>query len=391
MKNLIVITLVCFFSGYFAVSVAGNGSKYEISLLTCAPGLDLYSIYGHNGIRVQNKETGEDMVYNYGTFDFKTKGFALKFMRGKLPYSISVATYSDFLFEYNYFKRSVTEQLLDLDSLEKEKIVGFIRWNMLPENRTYKYDFFHDNCATRLRDVLTNHISGLKWNTDLASAKTFRQIIKEYQKGMPWTDFGIDLIIGSPADQVTTPSQETFIPDYLARAVGNAHKSDLNTPLQQAENQLLTFKPSGENTYFLLSPWFLFGLLLLLEMFIYYRFISGKDLEWVKKYDGFWVLIITLSAILMAFMWFGTDHIPTKYNYNLLWCSPLVPVCYYLRKKGKAFIVLLSIITAFLGSSAINAIPGFQFLPQYFHPTIIFISIILLLKIYRWYKTQIYQ
>ncbi|MBK8054119.1 MAG: DUF4105 domain-containing protein [Saprospiraceae bacterium] len=360
-----------------------------ISLLTCAPGKDIYSIYGHNGIRIHNQSSGSDMVYNYGTFDFKEKGFMIKFMRGKLPYTISVAPYDRFLYEYNYFNRSVREQVLHLDSTEKQKIVQFIDWNMLEENKTYKYDFFRDNCATRVRDILDNHISGLLWNTDLSSAKTFRQIIKEYQKDMPWTDFGIDLIIGAPADKVTTLSEETFIPDYLAKAVGNARKKALNTSLQQTENQVLTFETTSVSNYFLLSPWFVFGMLLLIEIIIFYWFASGKEMGWVSIFDRFWIWTIILSALLMVIMWFATDHIPTKYNYNLLWCSPLVPVFYFLRERRTKFKWILWTLLILLGISILNSIPGLMFLPQYFHPLVILISTILVLKVVRWYKEKV--
>lgn len=313
----------------------------------------------------------------------------IKFMRGKLPYTISVAPYDRFLYEYNYFNRSVREQVLHLDSTEKQKIVQFIDWNMLEENKTYKYDFFRDNCATRVRDILDNHISGLKWNTDLSSAKTFRQIIKEYQKDMPWTDFGIDLIIGAPADKVTTLSEETFIPDYLAKAVGNARKKELNTSLQKTENQVLTFETTSVSNYFLLSPWFLFGMLLLIEIIIFYWFASGKEMGWVSIFDRFWIWIIILSALLMVIMWFATDHIPTKYNYNLLWCSPLVPVFYFLRERRIEFKWILWTLIALLGVSILNAIPGLMFLQQYFHPLVILISTIFVLKVVRWYKEKV--
>lgn len=362
---------------------AGN-SEIQISLLTCSPGQDLYAIYGHNGIRIQNKTAGTDIVYNYGTFDFQEKGFILKFMRGKLPYTISAATYDRFLYEYNYFQRSVREQVLQLDSLEKQKIIQFIDWNMLPENKTYKYDFFKDNCATRIRNVLDKHISGIQWNTSLASGKTFREIIKEYQKGMPWTNFGIDLIIGAPADNVTSLSEETFIPDYLAKAVSHAKNGDFSNSLQVSEIDVLTFEKPLDKFNFLLSPWFLFSVLLLLEIFIFYRFLAGQLMRWVKYFDRIWIGVVVLSVMLMAFMWFGTDHIPTKYNYNLLWCSPLLPIFYFLKSRETKYWILKWLLFFFLGISALNAVDGMMFLPQYFHPLVALISIIFALKVYRW-------
>lgn len=365
-----------------SLNAASDGKDIEISLLTCAPGKDIYSIYGHNGVRVQQKELGLDMVYNYGTFDFREKGFILKFMRGKLPYTISGASYDRFLYEYNYFQRSVREQVLYLDSVEKQQIVQFLDWNMQPENKTYKYDFFRDNCATRVRDILDKHIQKLKWNPTLSSGKTFREIIKEYQHGMPWINFGIDLIIGAPADQITTLKEETFIPDYLAKAVSNAKTKDIS--LQKSAAEILTFNQADTSQNFLLSPWFLFLILLAVELYILFSTLSGKNLPWVRLYDKIWVTTVTLAMLLMAFMWLGTDHIPTKENYNLLWCSPFIPIIFLYKKSNRQKQWLFWLILILLLTSAANAIPGFQFLPQYFHPLIVVISMILLLKIYRW-------
>lgn len=355
-----------------------NAANTTISILTCAPGKELYSIYGHNAIRITESTYGTDIVYNYGTFDFNTPGFAIKFMRGKLPYSIGVATYSDFLREYQYFQRDVTEQVLLLDSLQKQKIIEYLAVNMQPENRTYKYDFFMDNCATRLRDIIDHNLAGFAWDTTLASNKTFRQIIKEYQKNLPWTDFGIDLIIGAPADQKTTLSQETFIPDYLAKAIKFAKYSDpQKANLQMSENKILSFDPSNEGVNYLLSPYFLFIFLLLLEVNLYFRHLRGLSHRWIKIYDQFWLWMLTFTSILMLFMWFGTDHIPTKYNWNILWASPLIPIWWWQKNRYPWLSYVLGI--AFF-ISIINAIPGIQILPQYFHPIVGFISLILILK-----------
>jgi len=310
----------------------------RISILTCAPGDQLYSIYGHNAIRVIDTNTGTDLVYNSGTFDFNTPGFAIKFMRGKLPYVLSAADYYDFIDEYNYYKRAVSEQVLYLDPVQKQKIVQFLALNMKPENRAYKYDFFMDNCATRIRDIVDKNVSNFKWDESKASTKTFRQIIKEYQKFMPWTNFGIDLIIGSPADKKTNLSEEAFIPDYLSRAIQYArYKDPMQTGLQFRKNDILSFPPYKTGTNFLLSPWLIFLILLLLEVNIYFRFLSGITGVWIERYDVFWLTIITCSSVLMLFMWFGTDHIPTKYNWNILWANPVIPVFWWMSKKENKY------------------------------------------------------
>ena len=390
MKELGFLLFFLFSAYCFCFTQPDNKEDIVISILTCAPGHELYSIYGHNAIRINDHNARTDVVYNYGTFDFDTPGFALKFMRGKLPYLLSTSSYSNFLREYEYYKRDVEEQILNIDSTQKQKIINFLDNNMLPENRAYKYDFFKDNCATRLRDIVTLNAHNVHWDSSKSSDKSFRQIIKEYQKDMPWTNFGIDLIIGCPADKTTTLGDEAFIPDYLSEAIKYAQIIDKPIrSLAKNKTYVLKFDKTEKKNNPLVTPWFLFIVLLLVEINFLFRFFSGKLLSWIIWYDMAWTVLISLSSILMLFMWFGTDHIPTKCNYNLLWCSPLIVIFWWMPstkyKPLKNWLFLILFVLLFI--SFVNAIPGLNFLAQYFHPIVMIISIILFLKIYRWHKT----
>jgi len=384
MNKKIVLSLILMVNTFVLFSQS-KSSDVTISILTCAPGKEIYSIYGHNAIRIQDKSAQSDIVYNYGTFDFDTPGFMVKFMRGKLPYLLAEGDFNRFMREYQYFERAVTEQVLDLDSIQKHKIIDALSINMLPENRAYKYDFFMDNCATRLRDILQNNVNGITWDQSSASFKTFRQIIKEYQQPLPWTNFGIDLIIGAKADRKTTLMEETFIPDYLANALNEVMVKDAsNKKIVLSTRELITFPAESQmNRFisFLLSPLFFFLILLIVEINILLRSLKNKQNKWISRYDSLWFWVITFCSLLMVFMWFGTDHIPTKNNWNLLWASPLIPLWWWMSSKGSAsaryisYLLLLSITV-----SIVNAIPTIQILPQYFHPVVIMIGIILLLK-----------
>lgn len=384
MNKKIVLSLILIVNTFVLFSQS-KSSDVTISILTCAPGKEIYSIYGHNAIRIQDKSAQSDIVYNYGTFDFDTPGFMVKFMRGKLPYLLAEGDFNRFMREYQYFERAVTEQVLDLDSIQKHRIIDALSINMLPENRAYKYDFFMDNCATRLRDILQNNINGITWDQSSASFKTFRQIIKEYQQPLPWTNFGIDLIISAKADRKTTLMEETFIPDYLANALNEVMVKDTsNKKIVLSTRELITFPAESQmNRFisFLLSPLFFFLILLIVEINILLRSLKNKQNKWISRYDSLWFWVITFCSLLMVFMWFGTDHIPTKNNWNLLWASPLIPLWWWMSSKGSAgaryisYLLLLSITV-----SIVNAIPTIQILPQYFHPVVIMIGIILLLK-----------
>ena len=126
----------------------------RISILTCSPGEELYSTFGHSAIRVTDSVSHNDIVYNYGTFNFDEPGFYTKFIRGKLSFYLSTDDFDSFISDYREEKRDITEQVLNLTCAEKYNVVMLLQTNMMALNRTYKYDFTFDNCTTRLRDLL---------------------------------------------------------------------------------------------------------------------------------------------------------------------------------------------------------------------------------------------
>ena len=346
-----------------------------ISILTCDPGKEVYSMYGHNALRIQFGD-GRDIVFNYGTFDFQTPNFTLKFLRGKLPYYLTAAHFQDFMYEYNYFERSVTEQIINLDSTETEKIISFLDNNLKPENRAYKYDFFYDNCATRIYDVINvGAEKDVVWPMETKQKLTFRDIIKHYQKNFPWTDFGIDIIIGAKADKEATVEEQMFIPDFVKKYASETIIRE--TPLVLREKQLLEF--NKEDISFLrkifFGPLLVFLLLMAFELFL---FISKKANRTIFRYDHFWFGLLVFIGIVILIMWFLTDHEPTKNNWNILWTIP--GFLYFLfRKSGyKYFIIITGIV------SVLTIINSFtQILPQYFHPIFGIIAIITMFKVLR--------
>ena len=193
----------------------------RVSLLTCSPGNALYSTFGHSAVRVYDPLSGMDAVFNWGIFDFDTPNFYWKFMRGKLLYRMGGQRFIDFYAEYQYLQRSVVETpvLLPLDA--KRKLLRTIETNYLPENQKYKYDFFFDNCATRIRDVVERALPITYADTN-RTIKPLRRLLDEYLVEMPWSDFGIDLILGLPADQMGTFRYEMFLPDYLGKNLKHA-------------------------------------------------------------------------------------------------------------------------------------------------------------------------
>src|SRR5678815_12567 len=145
---------MCIRDRQYSAAQPDSACGLRISLLTCTPGQELYSTFGHSALRLTDSLTGEDIIYNYGTFDFDDPGFYSKFTRGKLLYFVSVDKFQNFLEEYEYYQRGITEQVLNLSCTERGKLFSALQENAKDANKYYKYDFMVDNCTTRLRDIV---------------------------------------------------------------------------------------------------------------------------------------------------------------------------------------------------------------------------------------------
>jgi len=209
MKKIIILLAVL-------TMISGSSAKADIAdstdiyLLTCAP-----SIYGHTALRIVIRGQNFDRVYNWGIFDFSTPNFAFRFAKGKLDYMVGAHGYNDFLNEYFLEGRSVWSQKIDLTTAEKVKLFELINENLKPENIKYRYDFFFDNCATRIRDIIEKAATDTIIYGEKTRRSTFRQLIDPNQKVLPWLDFGADFLLGLQADRKASPSEEMFLPMFL--------------------------------------------------------------------------------------------------------------------------------------------------------------------------------
>lgn len=208
------------------ISIKGIGltlsPETEVSILTCAPGNELYSLFGHTAIRINDPRHQIDRVYNYGTFDFSTPHFYLKYARGLLPYQLTVQKFSHFIYNYQLEERTVYAQTIRLDSLEKQRIFDLLEENLLPQNRYYLYNFLFDNCTTRSRDILLKSLpDSVAWNMPDVN-KNFWNLLDEYLQASPWVQWGIHTILGQRGNRTATTFQYMFLPDYLMYGLKNA-------------------------------------------------------------------------------------------------------------------------------------------------------------------------
>lgn len=323
---------------------------FEVYLLTCAPGIETYSIYGHSALRIISPQKKFDRVYNWGVFDFSTPNFVWKFAKGRLNYILDDSSFGSFMQDYLFEKRSVYSQKINLDTPEKEHLFALIMENLKPENKAYRYDFFYDDCSTRIRDLIEKVLE--KKITYPPEGKkgepTFREKVGEYQKMYPWLNMGIDLIMGSPADKRASFRDRMFLPIDLQKNLSDAsiNREGRLIPLLQTPEPLLEFgTPVIKNRYYS-TPIFVFTLLFIAIIFIS-AFLINSNL--IKILDIIIYSIYSLLAVMMIFFNFFTDHQQMKWNLNIIWFNPFIIICLLcliFRKTGHIWFRLTFYLSA---------------------------------------------
>ena len=292
----------------------------RISLMTVAAGDMLYSTFGHSAIRVSDADQRFDRCYNYGTFDFDQPNFLLKFCQGRLLYFLDTEPYRSFEYGNLYDHRPMQEQVLNLNPEQRQRLFDLLQENALEANKYYKYEFFYDNCATRIRDIIKETFfhqinfdsSGLKPGT------TMRQLLRPHLKGMPWTEFGIDLALGLPADRVALAEDYMFLPVHVHNMFGKATLSN-GVPLVKLErnipDQPLPALPAYEPGFFG-NPMWVMCLIAVIGLLC----MANPRTE--RIFDFIFWFVLGLSGLVLFLLWAATDHHTTKYNWNVVWALP---------------------------------------------------------------------
>ena len=327
----------------------------EISVLTVGSGTSLNDAFGHSAFRIKDPLLRIDVTYGYGEYDFDAPNFYLKFAQGKLNYLISKTEFTRFYQVYNYFNRSIKEQVLNLSQTEKQKLYDYLINNYKPENRRYLYEFFYDNCATKIKDVInvaSNNTITFHNPKDFEEA-TFRTLIQNNLNKNSWGSLGIDLALGSVIDKKATPEDYMFLPENIYRFFENATIRNTNEPLVKESHVLYSKKPAPHSSYFLISPLFVLGIIGLLIIYITYNdYKKEKRTKWL---DVTLFTVTGLIGVMLLLLWFATDHTGTHQNYNLLWAFAIniLVIGQLLRNKAsgwfikyiKFLIILLCLLT----------------------------------------------
>jgi hypothetical protein len=354
-------------------------AESKVSLITVAPGEELYSGFGHSAYRVVDPKLGFDKVYNYGTFEFN-EDFYGKFIQGKLDYMLTIQAFQDLLDDAIYEKRSVTEQVLNLSSSQKDSLYKFLEWNALQENKYYKYDFFYDNCSSRLRDVMQGICKGSLTFDNLEERNlSFRQLIDEYLRDKEVQDFGMDIGLGAPSDVKATPLQYMFLPDHLMNGFAKAtlHRNGKNIPLVGETKVIYASGHTLKATPFMQTPFFYLSVLLFIVILVTIK--NWNKPATMSLLDSILYIIVGLLGCLLVFLWFFTDHKVTVNNWNLLWANPLVlffPILFRIIKNKD----LVSKIFIGYGILLVLELLALPILPQQFNIAEIPLVLILALR-----------
>jgi hypothetical protein len=391
LRRSLTLALIMFFS---AASLAqGDSCKLRISLLTCGPGTELYSLFGHSAFRVTDSSRGMDIVFNYGTMDFDDPAFYMKFTKGEMIYYLSVSTFNDFMYEYKVTKRDVLEQALGLSCAEKEKLFAALRENAREENKYYSYEFLFNNCSSKLRDMLKLSTGNrVRFGNILPpEPPSFRNMIHEYlNKGKQyWSKFGIDILLGANLDKKVTNEQSMFLPDYLMKgfdstwispapasagdSIGKNTPSERNAVVQKRELFLAGLPPVPEPFF---TPLLAFIALFLVVLAL--SFSRSPLLQKTLQVADFVLFLLSgLLGILLLFLWIGRQDTVCRNNLNLLWALPTHSfIAFFLRKKTP-WVRFYLIVTAAIGALLLLT---WIWLPQQLNPALIPLVILLIVR-----------
>lgn len=289
------------------------------SVLTCSPGRELYSAFGHTAIRVTDlaADPPVDRVYNFGTFQFND-GFYGRFIQGELIYSLSRSTFGGFLEEYIRSGRGVHEQRLNLSPEDIARLDAYLTAHAHPDHSDYQYLFLYDNCATRVITVL-EAVLGPRLALDCPDRRdsTYRDLLRAKLGGVPLTRFGIDLVLGLPVDAPLGRCGDAFLPDHLAEDLQLA-TLDAQTleerPLVRPTEELL---PTMLSTAPDKTGWPVWAAWLVLAACVLEWFLGRRLVRRLLP------ICTGMIGLLLSYLWFATDHMDTRYNLNLLWTLPL--------------------------------------------------------------------
>ena len=364
MKKIVLLLLAFMLA---APSVSAGEARF--SLITCAPGNEAYSLFGHTALRYVDEDRGVDKVYNYGYFSFDAPNFAWRFILGQTDYLVASVPYEYFLPEYAERGSEVVEQVLNLSPVQTARLYRLLEENCRVQNRVYRYNYFYANCTTKARDKFIESLGegcSIVYGDSAGATPTLREALAVMTAPHPWYSFGIDLLLGSDVDEPASLELLQFIPANLMNNLEKALLTDADgnsVPAVKETNILLhgNMPVAARNNF---TP-FNASLLFLLFTFI----VMLCELRKKKTYWGYDVFIMTIQGLggcLLLFMALCSEHPAVDANYAMLLINPLslvlMPFMLFAIIKHKSLHIAW-VQVAFVVLFFLSAIFGLQHYP----------------------------
>jgi hypothetical protein len=333
-KKICFLILICLCSVIKNTAQVNLSVYSEISVVTAGPGKELYEKFGHTALRIKDPVLNLDLIYNYGVFDFNAPNFYSNFAKGKMYYLLARYDFKYFFDSYKKDKRWLKQQVLDLNQAEKQQFFNYLENNARPENATYLYAPFFDNCATKIRDISKAILKDavLLTSDKIENNKTLRTLMNQEIDWNTWGNFGINLIAGTILDAKRNQLEYTYLPDYIFKTFNNGKiKRALQiSNLVKREDVLLDFDENS-NTTTLLSPMYVFIFLLFIVIFVTFKDVKNNRRN---KFLDFTILFTTgVIGLILTYLWLFSSHSTAPKNFNILWAFlPNLFVAFFMLK-----------------------------------------------------------
>jgi hypothetical protein len=307
-----------------------SSEETKVSIISIGEGSSLADAFGHTGIRVISN--GNDIVFNFGVYDFSAPNFYSNFVKGRPVYKLAVQKYEKFKDGYIYQNRYLVEHELNISEESKMNIIDLLVNNSRPENKYYTYDYLRDNCSTRVADILIDDINN-KFRDDKLESEalfTYRELIHEKISENSWAALGIDLCLGAIIDKKISVRETFFIPEKLMKYMDGLI-IDYSKPITK-NIIFLPDSPSKYNEEFP-KPFLVNSIIsLFIILLTYFNF---KNSSWNRSIDFIIYLFSGLVGVLIIYLWFFSNHFASAQNFNFLWAFPFnLAVVFALIKKN---------------------------------------------------------
>jgi len=371
-RFILLFFLFFYFTGVCYANL--NSKNYQFSVITIGPNQsELYSAFGHSGIRHKDDSLGLDYFYNYGIFDFDQPNFYINFLNGRLLYMVGRFDFNQAKKYYLSENRYIKEQVLNINDSQKIKLLAYLENNLKDENKFYLYNYVYNNCATKIRDAIDEVLDNKIIYKESTSELSIRNLMDIYLDHQKWGDLGIDICLGSEIDKNSNYFSSMFLPDFLFNSLEEATLPDGSNVVYKT---YISEPINTSNTNYFITPFIVFFLLFIVSLFI-----SIKELKYGLRYNKFDFLLFFLSGIigcLITYLWFFTDHLSAN-NFNIIWAIPLNLIISFFLFNTKFNSIVNYYLIYYLSSLLILCF-FWIFLPQELNDSLIFLILTLLIR-----------